>query len=337
MEYRTLGHPSLKASVLGIGGLHFGAFVDQAVTTRIIRRALDHGVNFIDAAPMYGDGHAEAYIGNAIRGCRSDVLIATKVGLEPRMAPDGTFGVSIAPLNERTVRSAIEKSLRALGTDYIDLYQVHAFQPKTPLEETMETMDSLIQEGTVRYIGCSNYDHTALELASAVAVEHGWAQFVSFQVRYNLIERRAEQDIVPTCGSLGVKLICNLALARGILTGKYKYNQPLPEDSRAAKSTRVRQVLSEQTLLLVAALDEFAHKRGRTAAELAIAWLLAKPGVSVVLAGMRNLEQLETNVRAAEWTLSEEDMVELDAIIQSFDMMSQVRAMPETFGPDISA
>ena len=331
MEYRKVGHSSLMTSVLGIGGLHFGVFCDQATTTHIIHWALDLGVNFIDTAPMYGERHSETFIRNAINGRRHEVLLSTKVGLKPLIAPDGTFGVSVAPLTKDYIRSSLEESLCALGTDYIDLYQIHAFDPKTPIEESMETLNMLVREGKVRFIGCSNYNHTELDLVSSVAAKRGWAQFASFQVQYNLIERRAEQDIVPACRALGLGIICNRALARGILTGKYKLNQPIPEGSRAVTSIRVRRWLSQDTLGLVAALDEFAQERGHTVTELAIAWLLAKPDISVVLAGMRNLSQLETNVYATEWSLSDEDLAEIDATIENSGLTSQVNTMPETF------
>jgi aryl-alcohol dehydrogenase-like predicted oxidoreductase len=319
------------ASVLGIGGLHFGVFCDQATTARIIHRALDLGVNFIDTAPMYGNGHSETFIRNAIKGHRHEVLLSTKVGLKPLIAPDGTFGTSVAPLTKDYIRSSLEDSLRTLRTDYIDLYQVHAFDPKTPIEESIETLDMLIKEGKVRFVGCSNYNHTELDLVSSVVSKHGWTQFASFQVHYNLIERRAEQNIVPACHALGLGIICNRALARGILTGKYESDKPLPEGSRAATSIRVRRWLSEPTLHLVAALDEFALERGHTVTELAIAWLLARPDISVVLAGMRNLGQLETNAHATEWSLSDEDLAEIDATIENSGLTSQVNTMPETF------
>ena len=331
MEYRNLGQSVLTASVLGIGGLHFGNLCDQDTTTSIIRRGLELGVNFIDTAPMYGGGFSEACIRNAILGHRGEVLLATKVGLEPWTAPDGTFGVAVVPLNEGNIRTTIEQSLRALGTDYIDLYQVHAFDPNTPIEETMATLDDLVREGKIRFIGCSNYLPGGLNMSAAAAAEHGWTQFVSFQAHYNLIERRAELELAPDCQALSVGIICNRPLARSILTGKYRPDHPLPEGSRAAMSHRVRRWLSERTLLLVAALNEFAQSSGHTVTELAIAWLLAKQGVSVVLVGMRNLHQLETNVCATEWTLSNEELGKIDEIIEKLDMMSQVRAMPEAF------
>lgn len=331
MHYGQLGTSSLQSSVLGIGGLHFGLFCDQADTTRIIYRALDLGINFIDTAPLYGQGHSETLIKNAIQGRRDKVLLSTKVGLEPHTAPDGTFGVSVTPLTQNHIRRSLEKSLIALGTDYIDLYQVHAFDPNTPIQETLETLTVLVREGKVRFVGCSNYDHMQLQEASAAATKLRSVQFVSCQVHYNLLERRAEQDIVPLCLAIGSGIICNRALARGILTGKYQVNQPLPVGSRAVTSFRVRRWLDESTLLIVEALGRFAREHGRTVTELAIAWLLARQAVSVVLVGVRNLDQLESCARAVEWLLSDDELFRVEEIVEQFDSASRVRAMPETF------
>jgi aryl-alcohol dehydrogenase-like predicted oxidoreductase len=327
MEYRALG--DLEVSALGLGGLHFGNLCDQVLTNRIIHQALDAGVNFIDTGPLYGDSCSEAFIGNAIRGRRYDVIIATKVGLESRKAEDGTFGVAVIPLNERNIRSGLEKSLKALGTDYVDLYQVHAFDHETPIEETMAILDSLVNEGKVRFIGCSNYLQGELRTASEAARKNRGTDFVSFQAHYNLIERRAEQEVLQDCRNLGVGVVCNRPLSRGILTGKYKIGRNLPESSRAVFSYRIRRWLLEPTLNLVAAFEEFARHRGHTVVELAIAWLLAQPGISSVLAGARNIQQLEANIKAIEMKLSEDDLMEIDKIIEGMDLMSQVKSMPE--------
>ena len=329
MEYKNLGN--LKVSVLGIGGLHFGSFCDQVTTAGILRRGLELGVNFIDTAPMYGNGHSEDYIKKAIDGHRRDFLIGTKVGLEPVTNKDGKFGVAVSSLDKRSIRASVEKSLRALETDYIDLFQVHAFDPNTPAEETMETLNALVKEGKIRFSGCSNYFPGELELMADVADQHKWTKFVSFQTHYNLIERRAEIELFPSCRNQGVGVITYRSLARGILSGQYLPDKPLPEGSRAAKSFRVRRWLSEPTMKLVTALNEFAQEYGHTIKELAITWLLARPEVSVVLAGMRNLQQLETNARAIDWKLSHDDLKQIDGIIIKMGMMSQVEEMPETF------
>ena len=331
MKYRRLGRSSLFPSVLGIGGLHFGVFCDQATTSLIIHRALDLGVNFIETAPMYGRGQSETFIKNAIKGRRDKVLLSTKVGLEPRILPDGSFGVSIVPLTEDRIRSSLEESLRALGTDYVDLFQVHAFDPETPIEETLQTLYTLVQEGKVRAIGCSNYNYAELMQVVDANQAREWSKFASFQVHYNIIERRAEEEIVPAYRELGMGIICNRALARGILSGQYKPNQPPPAGSRAATSHRVRRWLSEPTVRLVQALDEYARGQEWTVAQLALAWLMSRPEVSVVLAGMRNLDHLESCVTAVEWSLGEDELAEVDRIIDSIGLAAQVRALPEVF------
>lgn len=327
-EYRKLGN--LKVSSLGIGGLHFGNLCNQEMTTRIIHRALDAGVNFIDTGPLYGEGNSERLIGQAVRGRRNDVLIATKVGLEANFAKDGSFGVSVVPLNQKNIRASLEKSLKALNTDYIDLYQVHAFDRSTSIEETMEALNTIVREGKIRFIGCSNYLRGELEIATEAATRNKWVPFVSFQAHYNMLERRAEEEIIRSCQTLGVALICNRPLSRGILTGKYKPDQPLPEGSRAVTSNRIRRWLSQETLRLVEALVEFARKYDRTVSELSIAWLLAQPDVSLVLAGARNTDQLDMNIRATGWSLNDTELAEIDEIIRRMNMMPQVKAMPET-------
>ncbi len=331
MKYRQLGRSSLVPSILGVGGLHFGIFCDQATTSRIIHRELDLGVNFIETAPMYGRGQSETFIRNAVKDRRSKVLLSTKVGLEPRLSPDGAFGVSVVPLTENRVRSSLEESLRILGTDYIDLLQLHAFDPQTPIEETLQTLDALVQEGKVRAIGCSNFNYAELRQVVDANQAHEWSGFDSFQVHYNVIERRAEDEIIPACRELNIGIICNRALARGILSGQYKPNQPPPEGSRAAISNRVRRWLSEPTVRLVQTLNEYARGRGWTVAQLALAWLMSRPGVSVVLAGMRNLDHLESCVAAVEWDLAEDELAEVDRIIDSLGLTTQVKALPEDF------
>lgn len=331
MQYRKLGNSSLEASVLGVGGLHFGVFCNQQETTRIISRALDLGINFIDTAPMYGNGNSERFIKNAIKGRRKQVLISTKVGLEPHFLKEGTFGVKVVPLKKIVIRQSVEKSLANLGIDYIDLYQVHAFDATTPMEETAEALKELVDEGKIRFAGCSNYDYAEFIDTATTARENKLLRFVSLQCHYNLIERRAEQEIVPACIEHNCSIICYRALCRGILTGKYKLNQPLPEGSRAHISNRVRRWLSKDTLMLTQALEGFALSRGRSLTEVAIAWLLNRPAVAVVLAGMRSIEHLEVCCKSTDWHLSKAEMEEIDKIISSLSLTAQVNSLPETF------
>lgn len=331
MQYRQIGLSSLSASVIGIGALHFGVYCDKSATTKIIHKAIDSGINFIDTAPMYGHGDSESYIRDAIRGIRDKVIVSTKVGLEPKTAPDGTFAVSVARLDKKNIRAALHKSLLNLGTDYIDLYQIHAYDPSTPLEETLSALDELIKEGKIRFIGCSNFNREQYEEANLLVKNKQLPSFSSFQVHFNLIERKAEEELLPVCREENSGVICNRALARGILSGKYVWNQPLPEGSRAVDSYRVRRWLKEETLTLVELLGEFAKERKKTVTELSLAWLMAKSEVSVVLVGMRNLEHVETARRAVEWNLIESDRREVDALINRLNLMSQVQSRPETF------
>ncbi len=331
MRYRQIGSSSLQSSVIGLGALHFGVFCDQTATNNIIHQALDLGINFIDTAPMYGHGNSESYIRNALRGRRDKVILSTKVGLEPRVAPDGTFTVSVVRLNRSNIRNALHKSLLSLGVDYIDLYQLHAFDPATPLLETLTALDELVKEGKIRFIGCSNYNRLEYEQTASLIREHHLTPLVSFQVQFNLIERRAEQDIFPALKSSEIGVICNRALARGILTGKYAWNQSYPEGSRGRVSQRVSRWITEATLTLVAELDKWAREQKRTGTELALSWLTSKPEVSVVLVGMRNLEQVRMAAAATEWKLTGSDLREVDAIIERLNLMPQVQTRPETF------
>lgn len=325
MKYRNIG--GLKISVLGIGGLHFGNYCDQETTNHIVHAALDSGINLIDTAPMYGNALSEEYIAAALKGRRTEAVIATKVGLVPVTNADGAFSVAVAPLNKKNIRENLEKSLRNLQTDYIDLYQVHAFDNTTPVAETLDTLKLLVREGKTRFIGCSNYLKGELE---KTATAKGGTPFISFQAHYNMIERRAETEVLPECRKAHVGMICNRPLARGILTGKYRAGALLPEGSRAVSSYRIRRWLSEPTLELVAGLQKWSAMRGHSVTELAIAWLLAQPGVASVLNGVRNLTQLEENIRAVNWALTRNELEEIDGIINSVGLMVQVGSMPET-------
>ncbi len=331
MKYKKIGNSSLNASVIGLGSLHFGVFMNQKESSNIINHALNRGINFIDTSPIYGNGKSESFIKNAIKDRRDEVILSTKVGLKPITREDGTFGVDVERLTKNNIESSLDKSLRALGTDYIDLYQLHAFDPETPIEETMEIVDKLIEDGKIRFIGCSNYNLEELNTVCKVVEENRWKNFSSFQVHYNLMERRAEEELVPRCRELGNTIIVNRALAKGILTGKYKLNKPLPKNSRGVISMRIRGWLDEKTLLLIQELENFAKECGHTATELAISWLLSRNPNALVLAGVRNSGHLNTWINAVGWVLSNKDMKEIDGIIEDLNLMSQVESRPDTF------
>ena len=331
MRYRKIGESNIEVSVLGVGAAHFGVFCDQKATNDIVARALDLGINFIDVAPMYGSGSAEMMVKNAIKGRRDKVILATKVGLNPLFAVDGTFGVEVMDLNRKNIFSSMDKSLQTLGTDHVDLFQLHAFDGSTPLEETLSALTDLVRAGKARWVGCSNYDHNEIARTAEVIKRNKLINFVSLQCHYNLIERRAEQDIVPACVSNNYGIICYRALCRGILSGRYKNDQPLPEGSRAQISNRVRRWLTRDTLSLTQALGDFAREKGMTLPELSIAWLLERPAVAMVLAGMRNIEQLEVCVSGANARLTPQDMADIDEVIAALSLRDQVNSLPEVF------
>ena len=331
MQKRAFGSTPARVSPIGIGGLHFGVFVDQRATNKIIHQALDHGINFIETAPMYGRGNSESFIGSAIQDRREKVFLSTKVGLRPNIDAKGAFGVSVVPLTEDNIRSSLETSLRSLKTEYIDLFQLHAFDPATPIYETLDVLDRLVRDGKIRFVGVSNYEDHQFGLINTAAEAYENVSLASFQVHYNLIERRAEQEIAKTCHRYNIAMVVNRALARGILAGRYKPNQPIPHDSRAATSERVKKWLDEITLHLVEALKQFAEQQGRSVVELAIAWLLSREPLAFVLLGVRNLEQLTECAKAADWIITKDEFVEIDHIIKEFDMMPQVTGSPEVF------
>jgi aryl-alcohol dehydrogenase-like predicted oxidoreductase len=254
------------------------------------------------------------------------VLISTKAGLRPIVNKDGIFGVEVEALTKANISRSVEKSLERLETDHVDLFQLHAFDDRTPISETLGVLEDLKKQGKIRAYGCSNYGPEQLESTLAQG-----AGFSSCQVHYNLIERRAEEKLSRTCEAKGIGMICNRALARGLLSGKYKKDQPVPEGSRAATSQRIRRTLDVQSLDLVATLERYAASRGHSAVELALAWLLSRKFVAVVLIGARDARQLEGCVKALEWKLSGQDLSQIDQLIERSGQMPKVLANPETF------
>jgi len=308
MRYRTLGSSGLRVSVIGLGTNQFGGKVDAGEVERIIHRALDLGVNFIDTADIYTGGRSEETIGRAIRGRREQVILATKVG-----NPVGD-GPNDRGASRQRIMAGVEASLRRLGTDYIDLYQIHRFDPHTPFEETMRALDDLVRAGKVRYIGASNYLAWQLCRANDVAEMHGWVKFVSIQPHYHMLEREIERELVPYCQAFGIGIIPYFPLAGGFLTGKYREGY-VPPGSRGETSAYVQQYFTPENFRKVEALTAFAEARGRTMAELAVAWLLARPMVSSVITGVTSTAQLEVNVKAADWELTADEMAEIERIL----------------------
>jgi aryl-alcohol dehydrogenase-like predicted oxidoreductase len=311
VEYRQLGRSGLRVSVIGLGGNTFGRHADQAATDGIVHQALDAGINFIDTANVYGRGASEDLLSHAIQGVRERLLIATKAGMRMGDGPNES-GSSRKHLTE-----SCEASLRRLGIETIDLFQVHAFDESTPLEETLSALDDLVRAGKVRYIGCSNYPAWRVAQANGISQREHLARFVSAQPEYNLLEREIEAELVPCCLELGLGIIPYFPLAAGVLTGKYKPGEPAPEGTRGHDNPSFAERLAPATLEGVQRLDAWARERGHSVGELALAWLAARPGVSTVIAGTRRPEQVAANARAAEWHLSPDDLRAVDDLLGS--------------------
>lgn len=331
MKYKNIGQSSLKTSIFGLGSLHFGVFLNQHESTKLIEKAFDKGINFIETSPIYGNGTSETIVGNAIQPFKEEIFVSTKFGMKAIKREDGSFGVDVEPQNQKNIIHSVDRSLKTLNKDVIDLLQIHCFDPKEPIYKIMETLQKLKEEGQIRIIGCSNFNSNEYNAYSKVIEENGFDKIDSFQMHYNLIERRAEEELLPLCKEQNMTIIINRALARGILTGKYKNNQPLPKKSRAIVSVRVKKWLEKGTLDLISDLERFANEKGKTITELANAWLLSKHEKSLVLVGARNIQQLETSISAVDWQLSKQEFENVDKIINNQHLMKQIMSRPEVF------
>jgi aryl-alcohol dehydrogenase-like predicted oxidoreductase len=300
-----LGAEGPEVSVVGLGSNNFGMRVDLEGTRAVVDAALDVGVTLIDTADTYGGkGGSESFLGEVLEGRRDRVVLATKFGSD---MGDGTERRGARDY----VHKAIAGSLQRLRTDYVDLYQYHFPDPGTPLAETFGALDELVREGKVRYVGHSNLSPEQVEEVDALAREHGWARPVSSQNQYSLLRRDAEEKLLPTCERVGVGMLPYFPLASGLLTGKYRRNQPHPEGTRLAGRD---DVFTDETWNRLEALDEFARERGLTMLEVAIGGLLAQPAVPSVIAGATKPEQVRSNAAAGDWEPSPEDMAALNAI-----------------------
>ncbi|HET7464259.1 MAG TPA: aldo/keto reductase [Longimicrobium sp.] len=303
METRRIG--SLEVSVVGLGCNNFGGRLDSGETASVVDAALDAGVNFLDTADIYGKTQSEAYLGRALKGRRDRVILATKFGMKVDEHRHGA--------RPEYVRQACDDSLRRLDTDYIDLYQLHTPDASVPIAETLGALDELVKAGKVREIGCSNFSPDQLREAED-AVRPGGARFVSVQNEYSMIHREPERGVLETCERLGIAFIPYFPLASGLLTGKYRRGQPVPQGTRLAMD-RFAGLRSAENLELVERLVAFAEARGHTLLELAFSWLLTRPAVASVIAGATRPEQVRGNAAAAGWRLSSEDLAELDTIL----------------------
>ncbi len=340
MDYRQLGRSGLRVSALTLGTMTFGGkgqfrsvgTTDLEAGLRHIDMAVEAGVNLIDTADIYSDGAAEEIIGQALTPARRDaLLIASKARFS--MGP----GPNDAGLSRHHLIRACEASLRRLRTDYIDLYQVHEWDGQTPLEETLAALDHLLQSGKVRYVGCSNFGGWQVMKALGIAHRDGLPAFVSQQVYLSLQERSAELEIVPSAIDQGLGLLIWSPLAGGLLSGKYRRGEDPPEGSRHASEWSEPPVYDEDRLYdTIDVLVEIAEGHGASPAQVALAWLMARPGVSTVIVGARTDEQLADNLAAAELTLSDEELARLERVSRPplpYPFWHQATTAAERLGP----
>lgn len=317
METRFLGNSGFKVPVLGFGAGTFGGKgplfsawgnTDDAQARRLIDISLEAGLNFFDTADVYSDGASESILGAAIKGRRDQVILSTKTGLR---AGDGPNDAGASRFH---LLQAVDKALQRLGTDYIDLLQLHAFDAMTPVEETLSTLDGLVRAGKVRYLGVSNFSGWHLMKSQAIADQRGYSRYVANQTYYSLIGRDYEWELMPLGQDQGVGAVVWSPLGWGRLTGKIRRGQPLPENSRLHDTADFAPPVDEERLYrIIDAMDEVAEETGKTIPQIALNWLLQRPTVSTVLIGARNEEQLRQNLGAVGWNLSAEQVARLDA------------------------
>jgi aryl-alcohol dehydrogenase-like predicted oxidoreductase len=310
MEQRNLGSSGLRVSVLGLGCNNFGMWTDLEASRAVIHKALDIGVTLFDTADVYGKrGGSETMMGEILGAQRKDIVLATKFGL-PMNEAETLKGAS-----RRYIMNAVEASLKRLKTDWIDLYQIHVPDPLTPIEETLRTLDDLVRQGKVRYVGCSNLAAWQVVEAQWTARHHNLNSFVSCQDEYSLVVRKIERELLPAIQAYGLGLLPYFPLASGLLTGKYKRNTQLPASARLTTTQRLSdRFMTDTNWEIAERLDTFAVERGHTSVELAFSWLAGRPGVTSVIAGASKPEQLEQNVKSMNWKFTADELATIDKI-----------------------
>jgi aryl-alcohol dehydrogenase-like predicted oxidoreductase len=317
MEYRNLGRSGLNVTNICLGTMAFGRWIDESLSAQVLDAALDAGINFIDTANMYGRGmdtgefatrgESEAILGRLLKERRSRIVLASKV--RHAMGP----GPNDQGLSRRHIMAAVEESLRRLQTDYLDLYQCHAFDEETPLEETLQALDDLVRQGKVRYIGCSNFAAWQIAKAHGVSDRLGLHKFISVQPPYSLIDRRVENELAPFCRSEGVGMMVYSPLARGLLTGKYRAGEPVPEGTRgAAGEKRLQVLMNERNFRKVERFRELCAQWALPMAGVAMAWVLANPAVTTAIVGASRPGHVTDAVAAADINLTAEQKQALD-------------------------
>jgi aryl-alcohol dehydrogenase-like predicted oxidoreductase len=306
VETRRIG--SLDVSIVGLGCNNFGMRINAKRANEVVHTALDAGITLFDTADIYGGTKSEEILGAALHGRRDDAIVATKFG---GPIDDERHGARAA-----YVKRAVEDSLRRLGTDRIDLYQLHFPDQSVGIDETLGALDELVRAGKVREIGCSNFSSAMIEDAEAQSAAHGFAKFASVQNEYSLLNRKPERRVLETCEKFGIGFIPYFPLASGVLTGKYRRGEQPPEGTRLANAPaeRAAVALSDRNFDIVETLEKWVSDRGHSLLDLAMAWLLSRPAVSSVIAGATRPEQVRANAAAAGWQMTPDEVAQVDAI-----------------------
>jgi len=310
MQIRNLGRSGLRVSVVGLGCNNFGGRIDLEASRKVVHKALDLGITLFDTADTYGNfGGSETCLGEILGARRQEIVLASKFGMA--MNAEGT----IKGASRRYILSEVEASLKRLKTDWLDLYQLHAPDPLTPIEETLRALDDLVRQGKVRYIGCSNLAAWQVVEAQWTSRHLGLESFVSAQDEYSLVVRHIDRELVPALEAYNMGLLPFFPLASGLLTGKYKRNAPMPAGTRLTNTQRLAdRFLTETNWQIAEQLADFAATRGKSLLELAFSWLACRPQVASVIAGATKPEQIGANVKAADWVLTPAEMAEIDRI-----------------------
>src|SRR5574341_934499 len=310
MDYRLFGRTGVRVSPLCLGAMNLGGVTDEADSLTILHAALDAGINFVDTADVYNDGQSEVVVGKALEGRRDKVFLATKVHFQMGDGPNDEGNSRLHILK------ACEDSLRRLGTDWIDLYQIHRPSPEIPVDETLGALTDLVRAGKVRYVGCSTHPAWMVMEAVAVSEQRGFARYVSEQPPYNLLDRRIENELVPLALRHGLAIIPWAPLAQGVLAGRYASGQPYPEDARAARQpgSIYAQRVTPRGIATGEKFAALAKEHGKTPGQLALLWCKDQPGITAPIVGPRTLEQLQDLLPVLDMTLTDPERAACDAL-----------------------
>jgi aryl-alcohol dehydrogenase-like predicted oxidoreductase len=319
MNYRNLGKSGLKVSQLCLGTNNFGGQISEEASLKIVNKALDCGINAMDTANIYTGGKSEEIIGKAVKGRRDEAIIATKVGFGKLDGPNQSG------LSRKHILNQVERSLKSLQTDFIDIYYMHRFDPETPLAETLRTFDYLVRQGKVRYIACSNFAAWQIAKANGICENHDWEKLIAVQPPYNLLQRDIEEDIIPYCQQEGLGILTYTPLMGGFLTGKYSKASPPPAGSRFEYNPRLwKHASQESNFALLEQIENIADDVGIPVSKLAIAWILKNPAITAPIVGASSVEQVEENSRIVEINLDDDAYQRLNELTKgvSFSLYS---------------